>query len=337
MSSSFLFFITNLIILLIINQSAKINKNLKNIAKNSFSLRQLDDPDVFLIGFDNYNYNTSQISFSTYLSCDETEDNIILPIIIEADESKPEGKNVNCTRNIRENDENVYRYICSFNFSKKVETIKFNDTGNYQLSSLANRTMNNINKQIDTKLLKAQTMKILENAEIVNRSSISFEVRGKGLNRTETSKNIRLVVINNGVERDLPCEGDLKKYKDDDQEYYSLTCKSFDTLNTNLSETIGYFENNNSKILKIEFPDGINSTTTLTTIDTPNYYSKKKNSGMGTGGIIAIIIPSILVLLGIIALAFFLRSKTPNPPLKDMGNNNTIGVVGTGSSQTVVQ
>ena len=336
MSSSFLFFITNLIILLITNQSAKINKNLKNIDKYSFSLRQLDDSDVFLIGFDNYNYNTSQISFNTYLSCDEPEDNIKLPIIIETG-SKSDSKDVNCIRNKRENDENVYLYYCNFSFSDKVVTIKFNDTGKYQISSLANSTMNSINEQIEPKLAKAKRMKILKNAEIINRASTSFEIRGNGLNSIDASKNIRLVVINNGVKRDLPCEGDLKKYKDDDQEYYSLTCKSFEVLNTNLSDTIGYFENNNSKILKIEFPEGINGTTIGTTISTQNYYySKKKNSGMSTGGIIAIIIPSVLVLLGIIALVFFLRRETPNPLLKDTGNNNTIGVVGTASSQNVV-
>ena len=336
MRSFFLFFITNLIILLIINQSAEINKNLKNIAKNSFSLRQLDDSDGFLIGFDSFKYNASQISFNTYLSCNKPDDNITLPITIDNGRSS-ESKEVNCTRDNRENDENVYLYICSLNFSDRVETVKFNDKGTYQLSSLASSTKNSIKEQIDTKLKDTKKMKILENPKIVNRSSISFEIRGRGLNSEDASKNIKLVAINNGIKRDLPCEGEMKKYKEDDREYYSLTCRSFEALNANLSDTIGYFENNNSKIFKIEFPKGNNDTTIETTINTQNYYPNKKKSGMGTGGIIAIIIPSVLILLGIIALAFFLRSKTPNPPLKDMGNNNTIGVVGTGSSQTVVQ
>ena len=61
---------------------------------------------------------------------------------------------------------------------------------------------------------------------------------------------------------------------------------------------------------------------------------KKKSGGLPTGGICAIVIPSVLVLLGVGALAFFLsRRAVPSPPIKNIGNN-TMGVVA--SSEAVV-
>ena len=60
---------------------------------------------------------------------------------------------------------------------------------------------------------------------------------------------------------------------------------------------------------------------------------------MSTGGIIAVTIPCIILLVGVVGLSFALKNKNQNPPLKDIvnNNNNTVGIAGAGSSQVVVQ
>ena len=68
------------------------------------------------------------------------------------------------------------------------------------------------------------------------------------------------------------------------------------------------------------------------TILPPKVEYKKKSGGLSTGGICAIVIPSVLVLLGIGALVFFLsRRAVPSPPIKTIGNN-TMGVVASSES-----
>ena len=71
------------------------------------------------------------------------------------------------------------------------------------------------------------------------------------------------------------------------------------------------------------------------TILPPKVDYKKKSGGLSTGGIIAIVIPAVAVLLGVGALAFFLsRRAVPSPPPMKNIANNTMGVVA--SSAAVV-
>ena len=86
-------------------------------------------------------------------------------------------------------------------------------------------------------------------------------------------------------------------------------------LNNTLAKT------NGSEKLIIQFPPDVQSKITTTS---SGYYNSKKKKGLSTGGIIAIIIPCIIVLLGALAVAFMLnRNQSPEPKLN---NNNTIGI-----------
>lgn len=336
MSSSFLFFISNLIIMLNIIQCSKVDSNLKYSVKDSPSLRQLEDSDKFLIGFDSYVYNSSNstMTFNTYISCDKPKDNFTLPLIVDTG-SESKDIEANCERIKREGEINIFFYKCYAVCKDSIGAVKFNNKDNYIVSSLAKGTMNNINKLDAPRFKGSVTMNILKNAEIVSKDALSFKVRGTGLDLKDASKDITLVINSNNIKKEIPCQGNMKTYEDD-KEYFTLACTSSETLNTNLNDSIGYYNNDNKKLLKIEFPEESNSTT----VESPLYYQRKKSAGLSTGGIVAIIIPSIIILLGIAGLVFLLRNKNPNPnpPLSNMENkNNTIGIAGTGSSQTVVQ
>ena len=77
----------------------------------------------------------------------------------------------------------------------------------------------------------------------------------------------------------------------------------------------------------LDFKEGENSTFI------ENTYVPKKKKGLSTGAIVAIIIPSCIVLLGVSALVFLLsRKPLPAQQIKNIGNN-TIGVA---SSEAVV-
>ena len=87
---------------------------------------------------------------------------------------------------------------------------------------------------------------------------------------------------------------------------------------------------NKESMVVIDFAE--NSKNANGTILPPKVEYKKKSGGLSTGGICAIVIPSVLVLLGVGALAFFLsRRAVPSPPIKTIGNN-TMGVVASSES-----
>ena len=65
-------------------------------------------------------------------------------------------------------------------------------------------------------------------------------------------------------------------------------------------------------------------------INTNNYY-RKKNSGLSTGGIIAIIIPCVLALLAVASIAFLLGRKAPEPSAQ-----NITHAAGVNSSSNIV-
>ena len=302
------------------------------------------ETNKFLIGFDNYSYsNNSILTFNIYFKFDSNHESFFkLPLIIVPKSSRvralDENIDATCQLEISSQDklDNIDIYKCNADYRGEIQNVKLREEGlNYIFSSLANATKNNIERETDTYLNKVKEFKNLSNSEIYQQRPTSFEIRGDGLTGEDSSNNIKLITTSNGVRTEIPCSGNLKKYTDQDQEQYSLQCTLNEKLNANLNNSIGLFENNESKIFEVIFSkENLN-----TTIDNYHYdnYRKEKSSGLSTGGIIAITIPCIIVLLAIIGLVFYLRSKNPNPPVQDIAvNNNTIGISGPGSSQYIV-
>ena len=180
---------------------------------------------------------------------------------------------------------------------------------------------------------------MLENAGIDKKYGTSFVIKGDDIIKNNAdflssfeNHNIKLVTINNDERKDITCQGDNKKVENGVYNYY-LSCKSSEALNTNLKNAYGYFEKEKDKSIFIDFGDS-NSTI----IDNVYYPEQKSKKGLSTGGINAIIIPSHIVLLGVLGLTLVLRSKSQFPPLKDRGNvNNSVGVVGQSSEAVVHQ
>ena len=172
---------------------------------------------------------------------------------------------------------------------------------------------------------------VLTNSTVLNKNQASFKIKGGLDQRYPTeSNNIQLFVNSYGVPKKIPCEGKWERDKTDDEEYYFLQSKGSNNLrNAELQYAIGNITTK-EEIFILDFAEDQNSTILPDKVD-----FKKGSGGLSTGGIIAIVIPAVAVLLGVGALAFFLsRRAVPSPPPMKNIANNTMGVVA--SSEAVV-
>ena len=168
---------------------------------------------------------------------------------------------------------------------------------------------------------------VWKNVSIISKTPTSFIINSPYW--LYPSNNIQLLTNYYGNQRRIPCISYEKQNKTDDKYYYYLESKDSNYLtNTDLNYAVANITTQD-QIFIIDFKKGENST-----ILPEKEAFKKKSGGLSTGGIIAIVIPAVLILLGVGALAFFLsRRAVPPPPVKNIANN-TMGVVA--SSEAVV-
>ena len=345
----YFFILTNIILVF----SNVHNKNLKLFPKVYNNLRMLENNVPVLIGFNEYKYEGNQINFNMYFKDVNDKINQSNYLIFPVNLTYKNGdfvmnNNANCTDSIRR--DKLIELHCKITDIKNdnITQVEFAENFNLdgknekiELSSLAKASKKNIINNREPRLSKGNII-FLDHAKMEKQTGTSFKIKGYNYDAFTDEKDIyslfdtnkiKLVTINNGERQNVTCEG--KNKKDENSEYYFyLSCKSSQPLNTNLSFAYGYFVNEKDKSILVDFDDE-NSTT----IDN-SYYQEKKASktGLSTGGIIAIIIPSLIVLLGVLGLAMALRNKSPTSPIKDMANpNNTVGVIGTSSEAVVHQ
>ena len=327
---------------------------------NLKSLRKLESiNETILIGFDNYTYQlidenkNLNLSFNSYILLKNWN-------ITKINNGEIQLNNFNITSNIDylyENksnnnakfecsydgnvdftgnceDEGLYclvRYKCQFisngtNFPKKINLITdFLNDDNVKLNgtkiSYESSSSQSIKRDITKMNYEIGRFNILENATFVSKTLNSFKIKGRSI--CSDSNNIEIITMVNGYPKKIPCKGHEEQYNKDDDYYFFLeTNGKYNLPNTDLKYTIANYTKQN-KTLILDFKEGENTAF----IEKKNIPSR--SNGLSTGGIIAIIIPTCLVLFGVTALAFFLSRKPTTPsPIKNIGNN-TIGVAST--------
>ena len=236
----------------------------------------------------------------------------------------------------------IAKYRCELNITGKGIPRKINIKTNFTNKDIHLAKITYVSSSAealgrDLVSLKYQTkdFTILKNANFTTQSPNSFKIKGKGLRGGYDSENIYLITTVNGSPKKIQCSGKYDRDTSDDDYYYFLQSKGSNNLaGANLSYALLNFttSDNEKKMAILDFAE--NSKNANGTILPPKVDYRKKSGGLSTGGIIAIVIPAVLVLLGIGALAFFLsRRAVPSPPIKNIGNN-TMGVVA--SSEAVV-
>ena len=321
-------------------------------------LRKLDEKirETILLGFDNYTasipngYKNYSILFKTYFLAKNWNytyfinnylNDFVIHTKINNTDKTQKYVNFNCQyvdfRQLYSYDSTLFylvEYLCEsdyidggipklINFTDDFsEGIHLNNSEKDSVSSSFEVFKN------DLLLFKNKTIfedpEILRNATYVSKSPTSFKIRqGISYKNLDSSNNIQLLTNYNGNPRRIPCVGEYKTNKTDDITYYYLESKGSNYLtNTDLNYAVANITTKD-EIFIIDFQEGTNSTIL------PEKEQYKKNSGgLSTGGICAIVIPALIVLLGVGALVFFLsRRAVPSPPQMKNIANNTMGVV----------
>jgi hypothetical protein len=210
---------------------------------------------------------------------------------------------------------NIYTFKCEnkgYNVSELVvdlNTVKIDDKKLEKLSTAELTKDLNKNAEVGDLILDKE---IIVMSECSFGDSKNVEIEGKfdkPISENEP-KNPYLLVT----------DGEYVPYtysKNDAKDILTLDNKA--SINTDLNRKMGRINDNKSLIL--EFANGNGN---------PNFNSteivgrKSSRSGLSTGGIVAIVIPCIAVLLAVAGLAFILGNRT-KPPMENI-ENKTIGI-----------
>ena len=333
---------------------------------NLKSLRKLESSEeTILIGFDNYtcnlinsnqdlnltfntyillkNWNLSRIKENDEIKLNNITINSSITYINETEFRKDSKFECSYDNNVSlYNHRNCYngepycliQYICqsisngTF-FPKKINlvtdflnnnNVKINDTS----ISYESPSSHALKRDITKLNYGIEEFEIFGNSTFVSKSLDSFKIKvGANTGDYYKSNNIELITMVNGYPKKIPCKVYEEQNNEDVNDYYFLeTNGKYNLPGTDLKYTIANYTKQN-KILILDFKEGENTAF----IEKKNVPSR--SNGLSTGGIIAIIKPTCLVLFGVTALAFFLSRKPTTPlPIKNIGNN-TIGVAST--------
>ena len=137
----------------------------------------------------------------------------------------------------------------------------------------------------------------------------------------ENSNNPYLLVIKDESKKNFTAD-----YNNTGDNIYTLTLNPQTTVDANLHEQMGRINDKQSVILDFADSKGNVSYSPINV-----FRGKKSSSGLSTGGIIAIVIPCIAVLLAIAGLTFIMgrRSKPPMQTIEDGNNmdyNSSVGI-----------
>lgn len=333
-----------------LNQKRKLNEDYDEEKKETILLG-MDNYQLFPNGannytvnfniyflFKNWNYLTYQfkdIEIKTIINCtDKTQipSTFICIYDYKADNISEEGDFVKF---------DFVAYQCESTLKGKPKLINIttnfseynpvNNSGKFYVSSSFEVFKKDLIGMKDKKMFDPEKICILRNSTILSKNSPYLKIQGgkddHKLSYGWDSENIELLTNSHGYPKKIPFSGKYKKDNSDDKDYYFLDSKGASNIyNTDLNYALMNYTKL-EKILILDFQEGEKSLITQENV------IKKKSGGLSTGGIVAIVIPSVVVLLGVAGLAFFLsRRAVPPIPVKNVANN-TIGVA---SSEAVV-
>ena len=291
---------------------------------------------IVLLGFNMYSLINSRINFNIYFFSLEYFEfpqllnftsiityNSILRIL-------DDENNVNCQKQEIE-EENQSKYKCIIDITKSdIKNILLKNDINFQsenidlvISPLATEYMNNLQnlpKEYDN-LFNGSNIFLLEKS-ILNQNGNLFNISGIMNDDPyfEVNKNITLIAYpeNEQEKREINCI-----IFDNTSERYILNCRLDENIKYDLNNSISLIDKD---ILLITFENKssiiYNNNNNNTNSSQYHYrmYSKK-NSGLNTGAIIAIILVPIIALALIISTMIFLKRKSNNKIVSDISSS----------------
>lgn len=305
--------------------------------QNLNHLRKLEEKnEIILLGFDNYTYSfePKSLKFYTYFLLKNTSIDDRLPTSFNIDTHITDEKNnqstyvFNCTytKYIKK----YLQYECSNSTYNLRHPKKINITSNFS-DSIFEGYINSTSPFVDamkTNLVDLKGLEIFDNLGIFKNSTLVehkgtyFKIKTDNKAKDSTlSENIQLILFSNNYKRYIKCRGYKGYDENEDEKLFLETTGINPEVNGKLQYAIANYTKK-GKYYMLDFGENAGNSTIS---PEPTLYKKKKG-GLSTGGIIAVLIPTILVLLGIAGLVYFLGNRTPIQPLPKVVNNNTIGV-----------
>ena len=245
----------------------------------------------------------------------------------ETSEKSKNNQNVTCSLIESNNDNNVEtitKYNCEQNVSGTISKVEVEEVLNLTESPLAESMGKEIQNQ-QGKILEDKTIFLIKDCQIIQEKD-PIKIKGilEGNSSPKEGTFILYAVQEDGSTVEIPST--LTKNGNE----IEMILNPKKSLTSDLDGAIGKTSDGNVFYLSFN-KDNKNST-----LDYSNPYynwnkNKKSSGGLSAGGIVGIIIPCVIVLIAVAALAFFLGRKPSIPSNQNLGN--TIGI--TSSSQVV--
>ena len=286
-------------------------------------------PNNLVIGYDHFEHSLDILSFYTYVRYYLTTpySNIIILVNIIRNLRALEDiqENVNCVK-IKDNpngDEIISVYECKENVTGKISKVEVKDVGNLTESSLAVSMGKDLNNQQGVKISE-QGLVVIKDCQKIESPNGIITIKGISNSQLDQGNLVLYVVQNDGTYVEVPAT-----LTTDNNGEINIVFTPTKSIHSNLQGVIGKIEG--GKNIYLNFTNQENAELDYSATGYSWNKNKKSSGGLSAGGIVAIIIPCILVLLAAAGLAFFLGRKPPIPPNQNLGN--TIGVT---SSSNVV-
>ena len=280
-------------------------------------------PNKILLGFDQYTFSSNKLSFFSYIRnlIDNNHDDFTLPLRITRNLRLLEENITNSDASCKyvDNKNSINKFSCtSDGIEGRISKVEIRDYPSIQISNLAKAMGKNLQTYaMGDKSLQEEIIPISE-CKIEGKVNSLVNITGKN-NSLLDKGDLTLYVVGKESGNMVEVPSTLSQLKNDRVQMLLRPKRSIDA---DLDGTLG--KTKTKKTVYLSFPS-LNSTEDDLEYEAPtnNIYRKKK-SGLSTGGIIAIIIPCVLVLLAVAAVAFLLGRKAPEPPIQNI--NNTAGM-----------
>ena len=298
--------------------------NIYNKSQNNESDMDISSLNkALLIGFDNYTFLNNIIHFYTYIRLVDYSNDDIKNISLKANidyKKKNRLRNldetlINCQNKGKQNSD-IFTILCSKEVNGEIEKISYiNDSieingEKIDLDKLdiSDYTGKNIEKQKNT-LFSLPTY-ILEDSSLITENK-KIIIRGNNKNANFASSSKTYLIFNENSDlKNISCS-----LIEEINNIYELTCEPISpiTADLRLNNIVNIKDQNKNFI--INFKEDSNSKANLTYPINENNNYRTNSRGLTTGGIIAIILTSLLALIAIVSIAFALnRGKINIPP-----------------------
>ena len=278
--------------------------------KTTPSANYTNNPDKILIGYDNYTSSSGNIHFFAYVRYLSGDPDQYIDIVLKI------NRNLRVLEEISETvtcpcltvNDSIAKYSCSKKVDGNISKVEVDDEKtDIKQTELAEKMGDNLENQVGD-IISDKGMIVLEKCKI-NSINDMITCRIKTFPTPSiNNKDVYFHIVQKGKVMEIPAT------IIQDNEVQILLKNIKYPINANINGALGTIDDD--KNILLNFDEGEDSTLNYS----PILMESKKKGGLSTGGIVAIIIPCILVLLGVAALTFFLQRRNPVPLKENIAN-----------------